>query len=329
MFRVSVEPPNRAGEDALGHDHSHAQATSSNQRRLTFALALTALFMVVEIVGGILTNSLALLSDAAHMFTDVTALAISLFALHIGRRAVDEQRSYGYQRFEILAAAVNAMMLFAVAAYILYEAYRRFRQSPEVDSGGMLGIAVVGLVVNFISMRLLMGGKEDSLNVKGAYLEVWSDMLGSAGVIAAAIAIRFTGWVWLDPAVAVGIGLWVLPRTWSLLKASGHILLEGTPADVDTAAMRRRIETFPGVKAVHDLHVWSLTSSRHVCTAHVVTVGAPPPALLNALSTLLREEFEMSHTTIQLEDESCGDLHAPLHDEHAQHGHEGDESHRH
>ena len=285
--------------------------------------------MVVEIAGGIFTNSLALLSDAAHMFTDVTALAISLVALHVGRRAVDDRRSYGYQRFEILAAAVNALMLFGVAAYILYEAYRRFTQPPEVDSGGMLGIAVVGLVVNFISMRLLMGGREESLNVKGAYLEVWSDMLGSAGVIVAAIAIRFTGWAWLDPAVAVAIGLWVLPRTWSLLKASGHILLEGTPADVDTAAMRRRIESFPGVKAIHDLHVWSLTSSRHVCTAHVVTVGAPPAGLLKALSLLLREEFKMSHTTLQLEDESCGELHEALPDAHEDHGDVEHASHRH
>src|SRR5689334_15999907 len=189
----------------MGHDHSHAVQVAGNEKRLLWALGLTATFMGVEIVGGILTNSLALLSDAAHMFTDVTALAISLAAVRIGKRAADDRRSYGYQRFEILAAAFNALLLFAVAGYILYEAYERFRSPPQVESTGMLMIAIAGLVINFISMKLLAGGKEESLNVKGAYLEVWSDMLGSAGVIAAALIIKVTGWSWVDPLVAVGI----------------------------------------------------------------------------------------------------------------------------
>ena len=297
----------------MGHDHSHAHATLGNEHRLRWALGLTALFMVVEIAAGIVTNSLALLSDAAHMFTDVTALAISLAALRIGRRPVDEKRSYGYQRFEILAAALNAVMLFVVAGYILYEAWRRFVEPAQVDATGMLAVAILGLIVNFISMRLLIGGKEESLNVKGAYLEVWSDLLGSAGVIVAALAIRFTGWTWLDPVVAVAIGLWVLPRTWSLLKESTHILLEGTPKDLDLDALRGSIESRPGVKAVHDLHVWCLTSGHYVLTAHVVTIGAPAPALLKELSAHLRGGFRISHTTIQLEEEECGDLHEPMH----------------
>ena len=299
----------------MGHDHSHVHQVAGNERRLLFALGLSTLFMVVEIVGGIITNSLALLSDAAHMFTDVTALAISLAAIRFGRRPVDDQRSYGYQRFEILAAAVNALMLFGVAAYILYEAWRRFREPPQIETGGMFIIAVVGLVVNLISMKLLSGGKDESLNVKGAYLEVWSDMLGSAGVIVAALAIRWTGWTWLDPAVAVGIGLWVLPRTWTLLKASTHILLEGTPADVDMKKLRERMEGTPGVAAVHDLHVWTLTSGRYVLTAHVVTNAQATTTLLKTLSEELRTQFKIFHTTLQLEDESCGDLHRALHDE--------------
>lgn len=306
----------------MGHDHSHGRQVAGNEKRLLFALGLTASFMVVEIVGGIVTNSLALLSDAAHMFTDVTALAISLAAGRIGRRPVDDRRSYGYQRFEILAAAFNAVMLFGVAGYILYEAWHRFMNPPTVDSGGMLGIAVVGLVVNLIAMRLLSGGKEESLNVKGAYLEVWSDMLGSAGVIAAALAIRWTGWTWLDPAVAVAIGLWVLPRTWTLLKASTHILLEGTPADVDPESIRAAINAAPGVRAIHDLHVWALTSQQNVLTAHVVVAaGIDRQATLEALSTALRQKFGLTHTTLQLEDEECGPMHGEIH------GDENDSSH--
>ena len=250
----------------MGHDHSHAVQVAGNEKRLLWALGLTATFMAVEIVGAILTNSLALLSDAAHMFTDVTALAISFAAVRIGKRAADDRRSYGYQRFEILAAAFNALLLFGVAGYILYEAYERFRSPPQVESTGMLWIAIAGLVINFIAMKLLAAGKEESLNIKGAYLEVWSDMLGSAGVIAAALIIKFTGWNWVDPLVAVGIGLWVLPRTWILLKASMNILLEGTPADVDVGKLRSAIEARPGVIEIHDLHVWSLTSGRHVLT---------------------------------------------------------------
>lgn len=313
----------------MGHDHSHTGRVEGNERRLMLALGLTFAFLVVEVIGGILTNSLALLSDAAHMFTDVTALAIALAAVRVGKRSPDDKRSYGYQRFEILAAAFNAVMLFGVAAYILYEAWRRFLEPPAVDTGGMLAIAAVGLVVNLIAMKLLAGGKDDSLNMKGAYLEVWSDLLGSAGVIVAALAIRFTGWNWLDPLVAVGIGLWVLPRTWTLLKASTHILLEGTPAEVDIAKLRARMEAAPGVAAVHDLHVWTLTSGRYVLTAHVVTKPSAPADLLKTLSDGLRTEFRIFHTTLQLEDEACGELHAPVHEEaptqpgtHAAHDHD-------
>jgi len=307
----------------MGHDHSHATRVEGNEKRLISALALTALFMVAEIAGGIVTNSLALLSDAAHMFTDVTALAISIAAVKVGKRAVDDRRSYGYQRFEILAAAVNALLLFGAAGYILYEAWRRFAEPPEVQSAGMLVVAAIGLAVNLVSMKLLAGGRDESLNVKGAYLEVWSDMLGSLGVIAGAVAIHFTGWTRIDPAVAIGIGLWVLPRTWSLLKASTHILLEGTPSDVDVAKLRACIELEPGVTSVHDLHVWTLTTGRNVLTAHVVRNEKARPELLATISRRCRSEFGIFHTTIQLEDERCGDLHHDHHDEH-DHDHDHD-----
>lgn len=313
----------------MGHDHAHAGQVEGNEKRLWIALVLTAIFMVAEVVGGILTNSLALLSDAAHMFTDVTALVISLAAVRIGKRAADELRSYGYQRFEILAAAFNALLLFAVAGYILYEAWQRFRTPPTVETGGMLVIAMAGFVVNLIAMKLLSGGKDESLNVKGAYLEVWSDLLGSGGVIAAALIIRFTGWTWVDPLVAVGIGLWVLPRTWTLLKASTHILLEGTPAEVDIAKLRARIEAYPGVTGIHDLHVWTLTSGRHVLTAHVVVDGKQAPYFQKTLSAALLDEFKIFHTTIQLEDTPCGDLHAPAREAGDRHGSDDHAGHAH
>lgn len=312
---------------ASDHAHSHAPKVAGNERRLLIALGLTAGFLVVEVVGGILTQSLALLSDAAHMFTDVTALAIALAAVRVARRPVDDRRSYGYQRFEILAAAFNALLLFAVAAYILYEAWQRFRTPAEVNAGGMLAIAAVGLVVNFVSLKLLSAGRDESLNVKGAYLEVWSDMLGSAGVMVAAIAIHFTGWRWLDPLVAVAIGLWVLPRTWLLLKESLHILLEGTPAGISVKDITEGMQATTGVVAIHDLHVWTLTSGNHVLTAHVVVEGMTDrQALLESLSKDLRERFKLTHTTLQLESEACADLHEPLHkapglDDHAGHAH--------
>lgn len=296
----------------MGHEHAPSQA--GKERRIVGALALTGVFLVVEVVGGVMTNSLALLSDAAHMFTDVTALAIALAAMRIGRRPVDDRRSYGYERFEILAAAVNAVMLFGAALYILYEAWGRFRSPPEIHSWGMLGIASVGLVVNFIALKLLAGGRDESLNVKGAYLEVWADLLGSVGVMLAAVAIYLTGWLWLDPLVAVAIGFWVLPRAWKLFRETMHILLEGTPADVDVAALRKAILETDGVKDLHDLHVWTLTSRRHLLTAHVVVnPEVDRLSLLNGLSSMLREKFALSHTTLQLEDDAKSQEHGPLH----------------
>lgn len=197
------------GGGHAGHNHGAGAST----KRLAIALGLTTTFLVAELVGAFVFGSLALLSDAAHMFTDSAALAIALAAVKIGQRPPDDQRTFGYRRFEILAAAFNAILLFVVAGYVLIEGIGRFFEPRPVESVGMLIVASVGLIVNLISMRILAGSKEDSLNVKGAYLEVWADMLGSLGVIAAAIAIYFTKLDWIDPVVAIAIGLWVLPRT--------------------------------------------------------------------------------------------------------------------
>ncbi len=228
------EDHNHGPAGHAGHDHTAGASTA----RLGIALGLTSAFLIAELVGAYWFGSLALLSDAAHMFTDAAALAIALVAVRIGQKQADKQRTYGYRRFEILAAAFNAVLLFMVAGYVLYEGVARFFHPQPVESIGMLAVASAGLVINLIAMRVLAGGKEASLNMKGAYLEVWADMLGSLGVIAAAVAIWLTGKTWIDPVVAIAIGLWVLPRTWTLLRDTTHILLQGVPRSIDLDAVR-------------------------------------------------------------------------------------------
>jgi cobalt-zinc-cadmium efflux system protein len=290
--------------DHGGHDHGIAQAP---ERALRWALALTGGFMLAEAIGGYLTNSLALLSDAAHMLTDTAALAIALVAIRIGKRAADARRTFGYARFEILAAAFNAVVLFLVALYILWEAVDRFRNPPPIQSGAMMVIAAIGLVVNVISMRLLQGGSEASLNVKGAYLEVWSDMLGSVGVLLAGATIALTGWKPIDPIIAVLIGFWVLPRTWILLRDSLNILLEGVPPGVVLQDIEDEILATPGVTGVHDLHVWAVSSGKSVLTAHIVRsekIGTDS-MLLEQVRTRLIERFHIHHATLQIEAVAC------------------------
>lgn len=253
-----------------------------------------------------MTGSLALLSDAAHMFTDAAALAIALLAVRMGRKAADDAKTYGYARFEILAAAFNAVLLFLVAVYILYEAYRRLTEPQEIASIGMLAVAVAGLVINLVSMRMLSSGKETSLNLKGAYLEVWADMLGSLGVILGAVVIYFTGWAWVDSLVAVMIGLWVLPRTWTLLSESINVLLEGVPKGVNVVDLRTQLTTFPGVQGVHDLHVWEVASGQISLTTHIVhSQDQDAQKLLLGLRKLIGEKFMIHHVTLQLETEPC------------------------
>lgn len=285
-----------------GHDH----ASGKSERALWIALGLTSSILVAETIGGIVTGSLALISDAAHMLTDAAALAIALAAIRIAKRAADRKRSFGYYRFEILAAAFNAMMLFGVAVYILYEAYRRLGNPPEIQSTSMLAFAAVGLVANLISIQVLAGGKDKSLNVKGAYLEVWSDLLGSVGVIAGALIIRYTGWSWVDSVVAVGIGLWVLPRTWTLLKSSVNILLEGVPDEINIENLEAVLQGIPGVNSIHDLHVWAVTTGKVSLTVHVVHAADVQPAyILQQMRTLLSQQFEITHFTIQCELAPC------------------------
>jgi len=298
----AVPKPNVAAKPS--HDH----AKNANSRVLLLALLLTGTFLVAEVAGSFVFNSLALLSDAGHMLTDVAALTIALAAIRIGARPADDQRTFGYRRFEILAAAFNALMLFAVAIYVLVEAINRFRDPEPVQSTGMLVVAIIGLVVNLVSMRLLMSGRDRSLNLKGAYLEVWADMLGSIGVIAGALAIRFTGIGWIDPAVAVGIGLWVLPRTWILLRDTTNVLLEGVPRGLSLADIRSAILAVDGVRDAHDLHVWSITSDSISCSVHVVVdQESRGESVRSSVATQLIEFFGIDHTTIQIEAKTCPD----------------------
>jgi cobalt-zinc-cadmium efflux system protein len=291
----------------MGAGHAHRAPDGGNEKRLWLALLLTTFFLVAEVIGGLVTGSLALISDAAHMFTDSAALAIALAAVRIGKRPADTSRTYGYYRFEILAAALNAILLFLVAIYILYEAYQRFRTPASIDSTTMLGIAAIGLVVNLVSMRILSAGKDDSMNVKGAYLEVWSDMLGSAGVIGGALLIRWTGWTWVDSAVAVAIGLWVLPRTGELLKDSLNILLEGVPEGVGISEIDEALRSVPGVASIHDLHVWAISSGKVSLTVHVVRSAAwsDVDGLLQTIQAMLAARYDIHHITVQIEDRPC------------------------
>ncbi len=290
----------------MGHGHDHGLSEVRHERPLWWALGLTGTFLVAEIIGGLLTNSLALLSDAAHMATDTAGLVIALTAVRLRRRPPDARRTFGYARLEALGALANGALLLGVAAYILWEAVGRFRAPPPVAATGMLVVAVAGLIVNLIAMRLLKAGSGENLNVKGAYLEVWSDMLGSLGVLIAAALIKLTGWLILDPILAVLIGLWVLPRTWVLMREASHALLDGVPAGIDLEQVRSLIAGEPGVAGVHDLHVWSLGSQRVSLTAHVLTRdGVDSDALRRTLTSRLVEVHGIEHSTLQLESDPC------------------------
>lgn len=291
----------------MGAGHDHGGGAIRHEKPLWWALGLTATFLIAEVIGGLMTNSLALLSDAAHMGTDVIALAIALVAVRLSRRPPDAKRTYGYSRMEAIGAMVNGGMLFLVAGWILWEAVGRLQQPPEIASTGMLVVAVLGLLINLISMRLLKAGSGESLNVKGAYLEVWADMLGSVGVIIGAVIIKLTGWTIADPIMAVLLGLWVLPRTWTLLRQAGHILMQGVPAGLDLEAIRREMSGVAGVREVHDLHAWALGSNEAVLTAHIVAdqPETDREVLRETVSQLLKDRFAVKHSTLQIEGFSC------------------------
>jgi cobalt-zinc-cadmium efflux system protein len=281
--------------------HRHSAAGAS-RGRLLVVFALVVGYLIVEVAGSVFTNSLALLADAGHMLTDAAGVGLALLAIHFAGRPASPSKSYGYYRLEILAAIANAILLFGVAGYILFEAYRRLADPPAVVSVPVIGIAAIGLLVNGLSMRLLAGRAEQSLNVRGAYLEVMADFLGSVAVLVAAVIILLTGWSYADPIASVLIAVMILPRTWSLVREAVDVLLQATPRGIDLDEVRAHLLRAEGVADAHDLHAWALTSGMNVVSAHVVmTPGADPARVLDEVCACLSDDFDMEHSTIQLE----------------------------
>ncbi|MFF8378567.1 cation diffusion facilitator family transporter [Streptomyces sp. NPDC015661] len=297
-----------------GHDHGHSHggppptgtAAAAYRNRLRIALGITLSVMVIEIIGGLVADSLALIADAAHMATDAVGLAMALLAIHFANRPPSGNRTFGYARAEILAALANCLLLLVVGGYVLYEAIQRFIQPAETKGGLAIAFAVIGLVANVISLSLLMRGQKESLNVRGAYLEVLADALGSVTVIVASAIILATGWQYADPIASIVIGLMIVPRTLKLLRETLDVLLEAAPKGVDMAEVRAHILALPGVEDVHDLHAWTITSGMPVLSAHVVvdqdaldSVGHEK--MLHALQGCLGSHFDVEHCTFQLE----------------------------
>ncbi|MEJ2716471.1 MAG: cation diffusion facilitator family transporter [Deltaproteobacteria bacterium] len=283
------------------HDHDHSQGNS--QQRLAIALILTTSYMVVEFGGGILFNSLALLADAGHMLSDVMALGLSWAAIQIGKRSADDTHTFGFKRTEILAALFHGVALWAIVGIIFYEAAHRFFAPEQVRGLGMLTVASVGLAVNLIMAAVLFRSRRENLNIKGAFLHVVSDALGSMGAIVAALIIIMTGHNWVDPLVSVLIGILVLYASWGLVTESVRILMEGVPTGLDIREIEAKMVQLEGVCCVYDLHVWSITSNRHALSAHVVLAGEQDDRnrVLTELNAILEERFHIDHTTIQLE----------------------------
>ncbi|GAA3754173.1 cobalt-zinc-cadmium efflux system protein [Spinactinospora alkalitolerans] len=287
-----------------GHGHGHATAAAAHRGRLVLVLCLTLVVMVAQIIGGLAAGSLALLADAGHMAADSFGIVLALFAVWIAARPSCDKRTFGYQRAEILAAAVNALLLFLLCGYIGYEAVQRVLSPEPVAGPVMLVVATVGLVVNLASLLLLRRGQAESLNLRGAYLEVFSDMLSSVGVIAAGLLIWLIGWERADSIASLAIAVFIVPRAWNLLREAVHVLLEATPRDVDLEEVRRHLLAQPGVLDVHDLHAWTITSGVPVMSAHVVVDEGrlgDTGRILDELHACLSGHFDVEHSTLQLE----------------------------
>ncbi|WP_034669488.1 cation diffusion facilitator family transporter [Chryseobacterium populi] len=288
-------------------------AAAKHKKNLVIVLSLSGAYLVAEVIGGMITQSLALLADAAHMLTDVVGLLLALIAIKIGERKASSTKTYGYYRTEILAAVINAVVLLGISVYVLFEAYKRFQDPPEVQSKSMLIVAGIGLVVNIIGMMILRKDSSESLNMKGAYFEVLSDMLTSIGVMIAGVIMFTTNWYYADPIISAAIGLLIFPRTWHLLKEAVNVLMEGVPKDVDPEKLRKLLEQTPGVAGIHDLHIWSLTSGVNAMSVHVIKDKMfPQNELLKDLTDRITVNFKISHTTIQIEEEGYeeGEVHS-------------------
>ena len=299
----------------MSGDHNHgvsARAGSRHKKRLWLVLWMVLVFLVVQVVTGVLSGSLALLSDAGHMGTDALGLGMALAAITVADKASSgDHRTFGLYRLEILAALANAVLLFAVAGYVLYEAVRRLQDPPEILTGPMLVVALLGLVVNLISWRLLREAAQESLNMEGAFLEVVADMIGSLGVVAAALIVLATGYVHADPIIAAGIGLFILPRAFRLGRKAVRVLVQAAPEGLNLGELRGRLAKIGGVEGVHDLHVWTLTSGMPVASAHLIAGSAANrDSILGQAQQVLREDFDISHATLQVElgSQECAEL---------------------
>jgi len=282
----------------------------SNIKRVQIALALTGTFMLVEVAGGILSGSLALLADAGHMLTDTMALALSAIAFRVSSRPADEKRSYGYQRFQILAAFVNGLSLLVIVGWILFEAIQRILTPSIVMGQTMLIVAAAGLVINIIVFFVLHGGDQENLNMRGAALHVLGDLLGSVAAITAAVIILYTGWMPIDPILSIGVAMLIFRSAWHLVKRSGHILLEGAPEWLNVDEMQSKIiASNPAVKEIHHVHVWGLTPQHPMLTMHVALkeIQSDATATIRRIKDLLKKEYGIHHSTIEVECDDCAD----------------------
>lgn len=290
------------------HHHDHRE---QNERRVLLVLLLTGSFMVVEVIGGLLSGSLALLADAGHMLTDTAALALAYGAFRISRRPADDLRTYGYDRFQVLAAFINGLVLIGVFGWIVWEAIHRMMNPTEVLAVPMLVVAILGLLVNLLAFRVLHPGAKDNLNIKGALLHVIFDILGSVGVIVAAVVIYFFGLSIIDPILSIFLAFLIVPSAWGLIKKATHILMEGTPDTFDVEALKKDlVKTIPGLIEVHHVHVWLLTLEQPLLTMHATIKDIKKSEdILVAIKNHLREKYKISHSTVQVENRECADHH--------------------
>lgn len=295
-------------EEHKGHDHEHGHVGAAGQRGLLIALSITLLMMVAEVVGGLLANSLALLSDAGHMFTDTLALALSFFAMKFAGMPATERKTFGFYRLEILAALANGTLLALISIYIIYQAYLRLVNPQPVQGGLMLVVAALGLVVNIAGALFLMKFRDTSINIRGAFLHIIGDAVSSVGVIIGGVIITYTGWYLIDPILSIAIALGIIVGAWGLVTESMNILLESTPSHINVAAVAEAIGRVRGVREAYHIHVWTITSGVYALSAHVLIDDQPVSGsreMLDAIRTLLAEKFKILHSTIQLECERC------------------------
>lgn len=289
----------------MGHDHQHAH--TNNKKILLFNFLFITFYMIVEFIGGLLTNSLALLADAGHMLSDAVALGLSLLAFHFGEKPATTEKTYGFKRFEILAALINGITLIGISLYIFWEAYNRFREPPEIMGLGMFLVAVIGLIVNIIVAWIIAkkGDTRENLNMRSAFLHVMSDMLGSIGAIVAALLIMWFGWSIADPIISVVVSFLIIISGWRITKDSLHVLMEGTPKNIEINEIREKLLSILEVEGIHDLHVWTITSGFPALSGHLtIKNNSNHQAILREAAKILKEEFHIEHTTLQLEEEN-------------------------